>query len=137
MATYIVGDIQACLVGLQLLLKKVEFNPQHDRLIAVGDLIGRGPQALETLQYLQSLGDAFDTVLGNHDLHFIAIYAGIRKAKPNDKFDELLASPNIKHHIDWLRQKPLALLLDPNTLVCHAGLHPSWSLKKQKSIAKK
>ncbi|WP_158967360.1 symmetrical bis(5'-nucleosyl)-tetraphosphatase [Paraglaciecola sp. L3A3] len=130
MATYIVGDIQACLGGLQALLKKVNFDANDDRLIAVGDLIGRGPQALETLQFLKSLGNSFDTVLGNHDLHFIAIYANIRHAKASDQFDQLLASPEIESYIHWLRQKPLALLLNPETLICHAGLYPTWSFKK-------
>ena len=130
MATYIVGDIQGCFNGLQRLLKKVNFSPRNDRLIAVGDLIGRGTQALETLNYLHSLEDSFDTVLGNHDLHLMAIYAGIRKAKPGDNLDILLASPNIKNHINWLRNKPLALMADQNTLVTHAGLYPQWSIKK-------
>lgn len=130
MSTYIVGDIQGCFDGLQKLLKKVNFSPVSDRLIAVGDLVGRGSQALETLNYLHALEGSFDTVLGNHDLHLMAIYAGIRKAKPSDNLDTLLASSNIKNHIDWLRTKPLALLADPNTLVTHAGLFPEWSVKK-------
>jgi bis(5'-nucleosyl)-tetraphosphatase (symmetrical) len=135
MATYVVGDIQACLTGLQRLLKKVEFCPDNDHLIAVGDLIGRGPQALETLEFLMSLGKSFDTVLGNHDLHFLAIYANIRSAKSSDKFDKLLASPKIEQYINWLRQKPLAMLLNKHTLVCHAGLYPHWSIKEALSYS--
>jgi bis(5'-nucleosyl)-tetraphosphatase (symmetrical) len=130
MSTYIVGDIQGCFDGLQKLLKKVDFSPANDRLIAVGDLVGRGTQALETLNYLHTLEDSFDTVLGNHDLHLMAIYAGIRKAKPSDNLDTLLASPSIKKHVNWLRGKPLALMADPDTLVTHAGLFPEWSVKK-------
>ena len=130
MSTYIVGDIQGCFDGLQNLLKKVEFSPTKDHLIAVGDLIGRGTQALETLDYLYSLEDNFDTVLGNHDLNLMAIYAGIRKAKPGDNLDVLLTSSNIKNHINWLRGKPLALMAGPKTLVTHAGLYPEWSVKK-------
>lgn len=130
MATYIVGDIQGCFHGLQRLLNKVEFSPINDHLIAVGDLIGRGPQPLETLNYLHSLGDSFDTVLGNHDLHLLAIYAGVRKAKPNDNLDTLLASTTLQTHINWLRCKPLALMADQDTLVTHAGLYPRWSVKK-------
>lgn len=130
MATYIVGDIQGCFEGLQRLLKKVEFSPKSDQLIAVGDLIGRGPQPLETLNYLYSLEERFDTVLGNHDLHLLAIYAGIRKAKPNDNLDSLLTSPTLSTHINWLRRKPLALMANQNTLVSHAGLYPKWSVKK-------
>ena len=130
MATYIVGDVQGCYDGLRKLLNKVDFSPNHDRLIAVGDLIGRGNQPLETLDYLHSLKDRFDTVLGNHDLHLFAIYAGIRQAKPNDKLDTLLNSSTFKHHIDWLRRQPLALLADKNTLVTHAGLYPNWSFEQ-------
>ena len=130
MSTYIVGDIQGCFDGLQKLLNTVDFSPTNDHLIAVGDLVGRGSQALETLNYLHSLEDSFDTVLGNHDLHLMAIYAGIRKAKPNDNLDTLLASSTIKNHINWLRTKPLALMANPNTLVTHAGLYPEWSVKK-------
>jgi bis(5'-nucleosyl)-tetraphosphatase (symmetrical) len=129
-ATYIVGDIQGCFEGLQALLKEVEFSPINDRLIAVGDLIGRGTQPLETLDYLYSLEDSFDTVLGNHDLNLLAIYAGIRKSKSNDNLDTLLASPTLKTHINWLKCKPLALMADQDTLVTHAGLYPQWSVKK-------
>ncbi|WP_339721389.1 symmetrical bis(5'-nucleosyl)-tetraphosphatase [uncultured Paraglaciecola sp.] len=130
MATYIVGDIQGCFEGLQRLLKQVDFSPANDHLIAVGDLIGRGSHPLETLNYLHSLEESFDTVLGNHDLHLLAIYSGIRKAKPNDNLDTLLTSPTLKTHINWLRRKPLALMADPDTLVSHAGLYPNWSVKK-------
>jgi bis(5'-nucleosyl)-tetraphosphatase (symmetrical) len=129
-ATYIVGDIQGCLNGLIRLLKKVNFSTVNDRLIAVGDLVGRGSQALETIDYLYSLENSFESVLGNHDLHFLAIYAGIKKAKPCDKLDDLLASSQIKNYVTWLRQKPLALLANSNTLVTHAGLYPNWSVKK-------
>lgn len=130
MAIYIVGDIQGCFMGLQRLLKQVNFSAINDHLIAVGDLIGRGTQPLETLNYLYSLEESFDTVLGNHDLHLLAIYAGIRKAKPNDNLGTLLASPTLQTHINWLRRKPLALMADQDTLVTHAGLYPKWSVKK-------
>lgn len=135
MTTYIVGDIQACFNGLQRLLKKVSFSPKDDHLIAVGDLVGRGSQPLETLNYLHSLGDSFDTVLGNHDLHLLAIYAGIRKAKLADNLDTLLDSPKLETHINWLRRKPLALMANQDTLVTHAGLYPKWSVKKALKVS--
>ena len=128
MADYVVGDIQGCFDGLSKLLKSVNFDPAKDKLIAVGDLVGRGPQSLETLQYLYSLGSQFETVLGNHDLHLLAIYCGIRQAKANDKLDTLLNDPQIGTYVSWLRNKPLALALAPDTLVTHAGLYPQWSV---------
>lgn len=135
MATYIVGDIQGCYSGLMRLLDSVAFNPQTDRLVAVGDLIGRGPQALETLQYLYSLGGGFTTVLGNHDLHFLAVFSGIRRLKANDKFDTLLADPELEKYVHWLRHKPLALALDAHTIVTHAGLYPQWSIKQALALS--
>jgi bis(5'-nucleosyl)-tetraphosphatase (symmetrical) len=134
-ADYVVGDIQGCFSGLKKLLHSVSFDPAKDKLIAVGDLIGRGPQALETIQYLFSLGQQFDTVLGNHDLHLLAIYSGIRQAKPKDKLDVLLADKNITTYIDWLRTKPLALAIDENTMVSHAGLYPQWSLPQALTLS--
>jgi bis(5'-nucleosyl)-tetraphosphatase (symmetrical) len=130
MPNYIVGDIQGCYSGLRALLKKAQFNPTKDKLWAVGDLIGRGPEALQTLRFLYALGDRFETVLGNHDLHLLAIYCGVRQAKPADKLDELLAAKELPGYIKWLRSKPLAIRLDQHTLLTHAGLYPLWSYEK-------
>lgn len=135
MADYVVGDIQGCYQGLRRLLKHAEFNPTNDKLIAVGDLIGRGPQSLETLEYLYSLGDNFTTVLGNHDLHFLAVSCGIRKNKPKDKLEILLCSPDLDKYVNWLRHKPLALALNDNTIVTHAGLYPLWSIKQALTLS--
>jgi bis(5'-nucleosyl)-tetraphosphatase (symmetrical) len=108
----------------------VDFDPVTDKLWAVGDLIGRGPEALETIELLYSLGDAFETVLGNHDLHFLAVHCGIKTDKPADKLSKLLSSENIDKYVHWLRQKPLALCITPNILLTHAGLYPQFSFKQ-------
>lgn len=130
MATYIVGDIQGCYTGLRKLLDKVSFDPAEDNLIAVGDLIARGPQSLKTLIFLHSLGEQFSTVLGNHDLHFLAIYSGLKQAKKSDLLEPLLSSDRVDELANWLRKKPLAMRLNKHTLVCHAGLYPMWSFKQ-------
>lgn len=130
MARYVVGDIQGCYEGLRRLLDKVEFDPKYDKLWAVGDLIARGPDSLKTLTYLKGLKDSFETVLGNHDLHFIAIQAGVKTAKSNDFLVPLLKSKRAEEFSVWLRQKPLAIRIDKNTLISHAGLYPQWSFKK-------
>jgi bis(5'-nucleosyl)-tetraphosphatase (symmetrical) len=135
MSNYIVGDIQGCYSGLRKLLKKADFDPAHDKLWAVGDLIGRGPESLQTLRFLYSLGDRFETVLGNHDLHLLAIYCGIRLVKPADKLDELLAAKKLPTYIKWLRSKHLAIKLDEHTLLTHAGLYPLWSVDKALSLS--
>ncbi|XOV80852.1 MAG: symmetrical bis(5'-nucleosyl)-tetraphosphatase [Aestuariibacter sp.] len=126
MATYVVGDIQACFKGLTALLDVMDFSPSRDKLWAVGDLIGRGPHALETLRYLYGLDNAFDTVLGNHDLHFLAVSQGIRPARPKDGFAPLLASEDLPVLVQWLRTRPLAVRPQPHYFLSHAGLYPLW-----------
>ena len=128
MATYIVGDIQGCCSALKALLHNAQFDESKDKL-GQGDLIGQ-PEALETLSFLYDLGSAFNTVLGNHDLHFLAVFNGIKKVNPKDKFESLLASPRINQFVDWLRKKPLGYLLSENIFLSHAGLYPQWTPKQ-------
>lgn len=128
MATYIVGDIQGCYSGLRRLLDKVGFDPKHDMLWAVGDLIGRGSESLQTMEYLCGLENKFNCVLGNHDLHFLAVHNKIRTANPKDKFEPLLNSPKVEMFVQWLRNKPLACKLAPDLFVSHAGLYPLWDV---------
>lgn len=129
MKNYVIGDIQGCYRALKQILKKANFDAQHDKLWAVGDLVARGPDSLSTLSFCQDLGPQFDTVLGNHDLNLIAIAFGIRKPKAQDRLQGLLESERFHNTIDWLLTKPLALRPTKKTLITHAGLHPKWSLK--------
>lgn len=124
---YIVGDIQGCYNELRALLDKVHFDPQQDCLIAVGDLVARGPDSLAVLRLFMELGDAARTVLGNHDLHLLSILSGQRKARASDHLDAVLKAPDQEQLIAFLRQQPLALWLDEvSVLVTHAGLPPQW-----------
>lgn len=130
MATYIIGDIQGCYAGLCQLLDNVSFNPENDTLYSVGDLIARGEDSLNTLRLLRSFGESFKTVLGNHDLHFLAVSQGLKKAKRNDNLEPLLAAPELPDIVDWYRQWPLAMSIDSNHTIVHAGLYPAWSVKQ-------
>ena len=128
--SYIVGDIQGCAEGLNALLKKVSFDPATDRLFAVGDLVARGEDSLATVELLMGLGDRFQAVLGNHDLHLLAATQGIRKVKKNDRMDKLLNAQKLPEIIHWLRQFPLAYQIDQDHVMVHAGLYPLWSVDK-------
>lgn len=130
MKNLVVGDIQGCYKALRQILKKAKFDEKNDKLWAVGDLIARGPDSLSTLMYCQDLGPNFQTVLGNHDLHLIAIAFGIRSPKPQDKLQPLLSDKHFDSMIDWLIKQPLAVKPAKKTLITHAGLHPQWSMKK-------
>ncbi len=129
MATYVIGDLQGCYDALQRLLQRISYNGQTDTLWFCGDLVARGPQSLECLQFVKSLGDKAITVLGNHDLHLIACYYGISSVKPQDKLQPLFDSPQLDELIRWLCQQPLLhVSADQRLLLVHAGLAPDWSL---------
>ena len=135
MAVYAIGDVQGCYDSLRTLLDKVGFDPDADTLWLTGDLVNRGPQSLEVLRFVSSLPSAI-TVLGNHDLHLLAVASGQAPAKKRDTLSELLAAPDRDELLDWLRARPLLHHDDVlgYTLV-HAGLLPQWDLETAKILA--
>lgn len=138
MATYVIGDLQGCLNPLERLLEKVKFDPATDRVWFVGDLVNRGPKSLQTLRFVKSLGDTAVTVLGNHDLHLLAVVYGHRKASGKDTLKRILQAPDRDELCQWLASQPL-MHTDTtlgHTLV-HAGIHPHWSLKRAQRLADK
>lgn len=130
MATWAIGDIQGCHDELLQLLAKLHFNPDRDQLVLVGDLVNRGPQSLEVLRFVRSLGANARTVLGNHDLHLIAHhYDPDRPLRPGDTLQQVLEAPDREALLAWLITRPLALRDEPTgSLVVHAGLIPQWSV---------
>ena len=125
MATFVVGDIQGCLTPLRRLLKRGGFDPKSDSLWALGDLVNRGPDSLSTLRFLRDLGA--DAVLGNHDLHLLAMAAGVEASRPDDSLDAVLRATDREELLDWLRHRPLLQRLGEWTLV-HAGIPPQWDI---------
>ena len=134
MTHYAVGDIQGCFEALIELLAKIQFDPDQYCLISVGDLVNRGPQSLETLRYCKNLGDSFATVLGNHDLHLLAIAHGIRNPTSKDTLNPILEASDKDELLDWLQQQPLLLNVKGYTIV-HAGITPQWSISKAAKLA--
>jgi len=128
MATYAIGDIQGCFTELQDLLEHINFSTDKDTLWFAGDLINRGSQSLETLRFIKSLGENAITVLGNHDLHALAVRAGIKKDK-RDSLSSLLNAPDADELFNWLRCQPLIHHdAASNFTVVHAGIPPDWDL---------
>lgn len=129
MPTYAIGDLHGCYTELQDLLTEIHFETNRDRLWFTGDLIGRGPQSLATLRSVKEL-DAV-TVLGNHDLHFLANAYGKARLDPRDSVNEILRAPDRDELLDWLRNRPL-IHHDPESgfTLIHAALPPEWDLPK-------
>lgn len=126
MSLYFIGDVQGCDEALGRLLDTVGFSPSRDRLIVLGDLVNRGPASLAAMRRLMALGHSAQTLLGNHDLHLLAVAHGVRKPHRNDTLDEILNAPDREALFDWLRQRPLALM-ERGWLLVHAGVLPAWS----------
>ena len=129
MSTYVVGDLQGCLQPLKCLLREVDFNPGKDVLWSVGDIVNRGPKCLKTLRFLYNMRKSLVLVLGNHDLHLLALAAGVRAPNRSDTLDEILQAPDREELLNWLLHQPLIHHEHGHTLV-HAGIPPQWTVKK-------
>lgn len=134
MATYAVGDIQGCFHELEKMLALVEFDSKYDKLWLVGDLVNRGADSLSVLRLIKSMGDAAITVLGNHDLHLLAVAAGVADLHHSDTLDEILAAPDRGEILTWLRNQRMIHVQD-NCVLLHAGLLPEWSVPQAQQLA--
>ena len=136
MAVYAVGDIQGCYEPLVQLLDRVNFDQSKDTLLCVGDLVNRGPQSLEVLRLLKSLNNQCVSVLGNHDIHLLAMIYGVRQPRSSDTLKKILKAPDLTELTDWLRHRPLLHInKSRKTVLCHAGIYPWWSLKQSRNRA--
>jgi bis(5'-nucleosyl)-tetraphosphatase (symmetrical) len=130
LAVYAVGDVQGCYDDLLRLLEKIHFDPARDRLWFAGDLVNRGPRSLEVLRFVKGLGDAAVTVLGNHDLHLLAMAHGNERFRGRDhSLDAVLQAADREELIHWLRHRPLLHhSAERNFSLLHAGLPPQWDI---------
>ncbi|MBB6094372.1 bis(5'-nucleosyl)-tetraphosphatase (symmetrical) [Povalibacter uvarum] len=138
MPTYAIGDIQGCCDEFELLLDTLQFSPDRDRLWIVGDLVNRGPRSADVLRKVKALGDAAITVLGNHDLHLLAVVLSPNeKIKQKDTLDDILQAPDRDELLTWLRHRPM-LHHDASLgyTMIHAGLPPQWDLRTAQSCAR-
>ena len=131
---YLVGDVQGCDTALEALLAQIGFSPSRDHLVLLGDLVNRGPASLAVLQRLKCLGSAATCLLGNHDLHLLAVAYGVRPLHRSDTLGEILASPERDAWVDWLRQRRMACMVE-GWLCVHAGVVPQWDVASALALA--
>ena len=139
MALYLIGDVQGCDAALQRLLDEISYSPSRDTLYLLGDLVNRGPDSAGVLRRLMGYGDAARCLLGNHDLHLLAIAHGVRRPSRSDTLDDLLQAPDRAALLDWLRWQHLALQTaapEQEVLMVHAGVLPQWSAIKTIALAR-
>ncbi|RXJ73322.1 bis(5'-nucleosyl)-tetraphosphatase [Veronia nyctiphanis] len=141
MATYLVGDVQGCYGDLCNLLSDAKFNLKHDTLFLAGDLVARGPESLEVLRMVKEMGDSARCVLGNHDLHLLAVAQGFSKVKQQDRTSPIFDAPDGDSLLTWLSQQPLLIHHQqssgqfPGFVMTHAGIAPQWDLSTAKKCA--
>ena len=134
MTVFAIGDLQGCAGQLDLLLDTITADSADAEFVFVGDLVNRGPDSLGCLRRLKAMGGRARTVLGNHDLHLLAVANGVRAPGRRDTLDALLAAPDRDELLDWLRRQPLALMAEGH-LVVHAGVLPSWTAQQTLALA--
>jgi bis(5'-nucleosyl)-tetraphosphatase (symmetrical) len=138
MALYLIGDIQGCNAAFQALLRKIDFSPSRDTLYALGDMVNRGEDSLGVLQTLMQMGDSASCILGNHDLHLLAVAQGVRGLHTGDTLQPILDAPMREAMLDWLRHQKMAIHLKRDAqdwLLVHAGVLPQWSLAQTMALA--
>ena len=131
---FAIGDLQGCSGQLNLLLDRIDAEASQARLVFVGDLVNRGPDSLGCLRKVRAMGNQARVVLGNHDLHLLAVASGVRPPGRSDTLSELLAANDCNELLDWLRQQPLALVADDH-LIVHAGVLPQWTTEQTLELA--
>jgi bis(5'-nucleosyl)-tetraphosphatase (symmetrical) len=131
---YLIGDLQGCCDAFERLLATLDFSPSRDRIYLLGDLVNRGPCSLQVLERLAGFGAAATCLLGNHDLHLLAVAHGVRRAHRSDTLGEILSSPRRAHWLDWLRHQRLAVQ-EHGWLMVHAGVAPQWSAAQTLALA--
>jgi hypothetical protein len=135
MATYAIGDIQGCMGALRRLLDHIKFDQAQDRLWFVGDLVNRGPDSLEVLRFVKKLGTSAVTVLGNHDIHLLALWSQITQPGRKDTLQPILSASDVEELLNWLRFRPL-LHAENGFVMIHAGILPSWSITQATALAR-
>lgn len=138
MALYLIGDVQGCDRALQRLLDEISFSASRDTLYLLGDLVNRGPDSAGVLRRLMRYGAAVQCVLGNHDLHLLAIAHGVRKPSRKDTLNGILDAPDRQAMLDWLRWQRMAILENVaghEVLMVHAGVLPAWTAIKTIALA--
>jgi bis(5'-nucleosyl)-tetraphosphatase (symmetrical) len=125
----LIGDLQGCLEAFDRLLALWDFSPSRHRLTVVGDLVNRGPSSAATLRRMMGLGSSAQALLGNHDLHLLAVAHGVRPVQRGDTLDDVLQAPDRAALLDWLRQRPLAVAAE-GWLCVHAGVPPPWDAEQ-------
>ncbi len=137
MARWAIGDVQGCAQELAQLIERIGYKSDRDQLWFVGDLVNRGPYSLKVLRLVRALGDNARCVLGNHDLHLLAVALVGAKLRKSDTLSEILQAPDRDVLLEWLLQRPLAHYEPAHAdLLLHAGVVPQWTVAQTLELAR-
>ena len=127
--TIVVGDIHGCFDELIDLIKAAGLRAD-DRVIAVGDLICKGPKSVEVLELFIN-DERFSSVIGNHDRRLRQRWRGepVRLSKDQRKALKELEFHRARY-FEFFRSLPYLVNLGSH-LVVHAGVRPGVPLRRQ------
>ena len=134
MSLYCIGDVQGCDAALGRLLDALGFSPSRDTIFVLGDLVNRGPDSRGVLHRLIGYGASARCLLGNHDLHLLAVAHGARKRRRSETIADILDAPDREPLLDWLRQQDMAFF-EQGVLMVHAGVLPGWTTAQTLALA--
>ncbi|HRH81631.1 MAG TPA: symmetrical bis(5'-nucleosyl)-tetraphosphatase [Thiobacillaceae bacterium] len=129
MSTYVIGDVQGCLHAFLELLDRIRFDPDRDHLWLTGDLVNRGEDSIGMLRWCMAHDHAVVAILGNHDLHLLAVAEGFVPPHRKDTIADILGAPDRDVVLDWLRRRPM-VHGEGDWLMVHAGLLPEWDAEQ-------
>lgn len=136
MSNLLIGDIHGCYNEFMRVLEKADFN-NNDTIWLTGDLVARGPNSLDVLRFVKNHSNQIRLTLGNHDIHLLAVYAGITKNHKKDHINQILTAPDCDELMNWLRKQPLLQHDESlNLIMAHAGISPQWDLPTALKCAK-
>ena len=133
---YVIGDVQGMYNELLQLLDVIHYKDGTDRLWFVGDLVNRGPKSVEVLSFLMGLESKPIVTLGNHDLHLLACFYQAQTECAGDTLHGVLTHPNVQAMMQWLQEQRLCYVdSKQQVFMAHAGLPPSWDIRKALQLA--
>jgi bis(5'-nucleosyl)-tetraphosphatase (symmetrical) len=89
------------------------------------------------LRRVRALGDNAVCVLGNHDLHLLAVALAGARLRRSDTLSDILAARDRDALLEWLLALPLAHFEpEHGDLLLHAGVLPQWSVAQTLELAR-
>jgi hypothetical protein len=128
MQTLVIGDIHGCYVELQALLEKAGLR-NGDSIIAVGDIVDRGPETPQVLDFFQQTPNA-RVLMGNHERKHVRAAKHEVKLSISQQISRQQFGDDYSDAVAWMDTLPLYIEL-AEAVIVHGYLEPGLPLTQQ------